>query len=102
MICYWERIIYNGYEPDNTITIYAKDMGEYYQMIGVSGRLKFADGYSQIAILRNKETNDFSWLNDDKEGVSSTFDEAWQNLPALVTQPDHFEDGRVIKLSEED
>lgn len=101
MIYSWDRIIYNAYEPPNRITFYAEDMGKYYQCFEMRGKLKFADGYSEVWIVQNKETNNFSWQNDDKTGISPTFDEAWKNMPALVSEPDHFEETGVFELNDE-
>lgn len=92
----WTRTIYNGYEPDNIIRFVAEREGNYYFPFEVSGELQFRDGSLFIRISRNSDGT-FSWKNDNREGTASSFEEAWQNLPAFVTDPDHFEESEVIQ-----
>lgn len=86
----WHRVIYNGYEPDNQIKFTAELIDDKeYRPFKMSGFLTFKDGNSVICVARN-EAGTFDWLNDDKKGNSPTFDEAFMNMPYLVTHPDHW------------
>ncbi|MEA5521389.1 hypothetical protein [Limnoraphis robusta] len=92
---YWTRTIFNAYEPTKVIKFYAELVGNYYQPFQLRGYLSFKDGSFFVGILRNSDAS-FSWQNDDKSGTSSSFDEAWRNLPAFVTDPDHFEESEIF------
>ena len=92
---YWTRTIFNAYEPTNVIKFYAEWVGDYYQPFRLKGYLSFKDGSSFVSILRNSDGS-FSWQNDDKSGTSLSFDEAWINLPAMITDPDHFEELNIF------
>lgn len=94
---YWYRTVMNGYEPDNRIKVVAELVGKEYLPFELWGYLTFKDGSSIISIDRN-EDGTFSWQNDDRQGTAATFEEAYKNLPALITKPDHFEDGEILEL----
>lgn len=83
----WIRTICNAYQPHNQITFEGDDDGNPYAL---SGFCSFSDGFCYVEI--RKESNGFSWRNDDRRGTAETFDEAWANLPGFVTNPDHYDD----------
>lgn len=87
----------NGYEPDNRIQVKAELIDGEYLPFAIWGFLSFKDGSSTIYIERNEEGL-FYWRNDDRQGTAATFEEAYQNMPALITNPDHFEDGEILEL----
>ncbi|MEA5511783.1 hypothetical protein VB715_18585 [Crocosphaera sp. UHCC 0190] len=93
----WERIIMNGYEPDNTIRIWAElSEDDKWEFIEIEGFLSFRDGSSHVCIRRTDEG--FDWKNDDQKGIAKSFEEAWAKMPGFVTHPDEYEDGEIIKL----
>jgi len=92
-IAKWFRVLYNGYEPDNTIQL-TGDLtpdGTTYVVFEMSGRLVFRDGDFFVSILKT-EDGQFLWRKDDKTGVAGSFLEAWNNMPSYVTNPDDYED----------
>jgi hypothetical protein len=94
----WTRTVMNGGEPDNRVYITAELQGENYAAIGVYGILTFKDGQSFVSIAR-QEDGSFLWVNNPKTGSSPTFSEAWQNLPAFVTNPDHYEESPIVEIN---
>lgn len=59
----------------------------------MSALCRFKDGYGSYRIM--KEGKQYHWFNEDRSGTANRFEEAWMNMPALITHPDHFEDSEV-------
>lgn len=89
----------NGYEPDNHIRMIGKFTGEEngrgnYEVFEIGAVLRFSDGNSVISIEQIGE--EFKWRNDDRTGIASSFMDAWREMPAYVTNPDHWEETEMI------
>lgn len=91
------RTIYNGYEPDNIAYIWGVQKGEelHFRKLLFDGAFK--DGECPCSIA--PQGTAYAWHNNHLSGVSATFAEAWAHLPALVTDPDHFEDTPLVAVS---
>jgi hypothetical protein len=92
----WRNIIYNAYEPNNVLWFAGElTSADTYAAFRLWGRLTFSDGAFIISIKRS-ENNRFCWKNDNKTGFSSSFDEAWRKMPALITDPDDYMETSMI------
>ena len=99
--CTWNRYIYNGYEPDNTITFYGieteitgKFVADELSFLG-----RFNDGLMSCSIT--KMDGRYRAIVDDKESYCDSFEEAfWDKMPAYLTHPDHDEDGKISVYEE--
>lgn len=89
----WVRGIYNAYEPDNRLvfkgTMEQGEEGRFLRVRKATFAGSFRDGPSFCGLERHDDG--WHWHNNDKDGVCNTYHEAWSNLPALVTHPDHWE-----------
>ncbi|NES64321.1 MAG: hypothetical protein F6K24_03115 [Okeania sp. SIO2D1] len=95
--CVWYRRIYNGYEPDNTITFYGieTDVSGRY----VADELTFFGGFNDGAMscsITNMGDGIYRVIVDDDEAFCDSFVDAWEKLPSLLTHPDYFEESDVI------
>ena len=91
---FWYRTIFNAYEPNNEILVKAELVGREYLPTGIYGVLSFNDGSSIVKVHRNNNGS-FDWQNADRKGTADSFEDAYQNMPAMVTNPDHFEDSDI-------
>jgi hypothetical protein len=87
----WYRHLYNGYEPDNTIKLRGELIGDYYVVFEMWGSLNFNDGHFFVSIYR-KENGEFVWRSDDKIGTATSFMDAWERMPAYITDPDKYDE----------
>jgi len=89
----WYRLLCNGYEPDNQIKLTGKLSAdnETYVAFEMWGSLTFNDGHSFVSIHRN-ENGKFRWRKGDEWGDVASFMDAWDKMPAYVTDPDHWEE----------
>lgn len=92
---HWYRYLYNGYEPDNTIKLTGELIGDSYVVFEMWGSLTFNDGHFFASIYR-KDDGDFSWRTDDRTGHATTFMDAWENMPAVIKDPDHWDESDMI------
>lgn len=92
----WYRFIYNGYEPSNQIKFTGElsNDGKTYIVFEMWGSLNFNDGHSFVSIHR-KENGQFLWRKGDETGSAPTFIEAWDKMPACITDPDHWEESQM-------
>ncbi|NET90954.1 MAG: hypothetical protein F6K45_23150 [Kamptonema sp. SIO1D9] len=93
---HWFRKLFNGYEPDNEVRVDAEDKGDRYEITGIKGTMRANDGNSEISVEKQADGS-YTWRNDNKIGTADSFDEAYRNLPALITDPDEYYDGDVIE-----
>lgn len=93
----WYRNLYNGYEPDNAIKLTGELIGDFYVVFEMWGSLTFKDGHFFVSIYRN-ENGEFIWRKDDETGVETSFMDAWENMPAYVTDPDHYDESPITYL----
>jgi hypothetical protein len=93
----WFRILYNGYEPDNTIQLTGElsHDGTKYVVFEMRGRLVFNDGSFFVSIYRTDDQK-FLWTKDEMTGVTDSFISAWENMPAYVTNPDDYEESPMF------
>ncbi len=98
--CYWRRYIYNGYEPDNVIIFY----GVEFEGRFVADSLTFIGGFNDGAMncsITKMDDGKYQAIVDRKETYHDSFEEAfWSRMPAYLTYPDHYEDGKIV-VSEE-
>jgi len=89
----WYRFVYNGYEPDNEIKLTGEltANGEEYVVFQMWGSLTFNDGHSFVSIYRNEDET-FSWRKGEETGSAASFMDAWDKMPAYITDPDHWEE----------
>ncbi|WP_373534734.1 hypothetical protein [Microcoleus sp.] len=92
----WYRFLYNGHEPGNQIRLTGELSadGETYVVFKVWGFLNFKDGHSFVLIDRNDDRT-FRWKNGDETGIEASFMDAWDKMPAYVTNPDHWEESPI-------
>ncbi len=100
---FWHRHIYNTYEPDNCIYLEGELVGDTV----IADRMRFngyfRDGGTHCSIFPWK--GEFAWIVESygshdlrnelaqrRTGKAPTFIEAWHNLPALITNPEEWED----------
>jgi hypothetical protein len=87
----WYRHLYNGYEPDNTIKLTGELIDDRYVVFEMWGSLNFNDGHFFVSICRN-ENGEFVWRSDDKTGTATSFMDAWERMPAYITDPDEYDE----------
>ena len=86
----WYRNLYNGYEPDNTIKLIGElTTDDTYVAFEMWGSLTFNDGHFFVSIYRT-ENKDFAWRIDDQTGIANSFIDAWEIMPAYITDPDDY------------
>jgi len=85
----WYRYLFNGYEPDNAIKLTGELIDDRYVVFEMWGSLNFNDGHFFVSIHR-KEDDKFVWRKDDESGVENSFIDAWDSMPAYITDPDHY------------
>lgn len=90
----WYRNLYNRYEPDNIITLTGELIDDSYVVFEMWGSLTFCDGHFFVSINR-KENGEFLWTKYDQIGTATCFIDAWENMPAFVTDPDHYEESSM-------
>jgi hypothetical protein len=90
----WTRYLYNGYEPDNTIKLTGELINDSYIVFEMWGSLTFNDGHFFASIHRN-ENGEFVWRSDDKIGTATSFMDAWEKMPAYITNPDHYDESSM-------
>lgn len=90
--CGWSRIVYNAYEPDNTMTFTGAwdETGTYCIATSMAFLGWFQDG-SMFASIRCDSMN-CTWIVDNKQGTTENFMQAWRNMPSYLTNPDHYEE----------
>ncbi|MDJ0553377.1 MAG: hypothetical protein QNJ68_02835 [Microcoleaceae cyanobacterium MO_207.B10] len=96
--CTWNRYIYNGCEPDNTIKFYGieadtpgKFVADELTFFGA-----FNDGPMSCSIIK-MEDGRYRAIVDEKETYYDSFEEAfWEKMPAYLTHPDHEEEGELF------
>jgi hypothetical protein len=93
----WFRFLYNGYEPDNIVQLTGEltHDGTKYVVFQMSGRLVFNDGCFFVSIYRT-EDHIFCWRKDDTTGIADSFIDAWEQMPAYVTNPDDYEESPIF------
>jgi hypothetical protein len=94
---YWYRTVFNGYEPDNNVRFTAELEGTIYTAFELHCNFVANDGCSVVSIHREKDAS-FSWVNGDRSGAAGSWAEAWENLPALITDPDHYQESEIFNL----
>ena len=95
-IATWFNTIYNAYEPANKIRFVGKlTDDDVYEAFQVWGYLQFNSGSFIISINYRHRDGTFHWRNDDKTGVTTSFEEAWKKMPAYITDPDHYEESQL-------
>ncbi|WP_293335143.1 hypothetical protein [Microcoleus sp. CAWBG58] len=93
----WYRSLYNGYEPDNRIKLTGELIDDFYVFFEMWGSLTFNDGHSFVSIYRN-ENGEFIWRKGNETGTETSFMDAWEKMPAYVTDPDDYDDSSVTYL----
>lgn len=92
--CGWSRYIYNAGEPDNVIHFEGfRDITDG-DCVASSMRFngRFNDGIMAASIY--PAPVGFIWEVNDKRGIAQSFAQAFNTyMPALLTDPDHFEEG---------
>ncbi len=98
----WHRFLYNGYEPDNQIKLTGKLSPDntIYVVFEMWGSLNFNDGHSFVSIYRN-ENGEFHWKKGDETGSAASFMDAWDKMPAYVTDPDHWEESPMTYYTQQ-
>jgi hypothetical protein len=90
----WRRTVMNGYEPDNQVTfIGVPDPEVEGGLIAIEcfALAYFRDGPCDCGV-KQIGPEQFAWWNDDQRGTEQSFGAAFDELPALITVPDHYED----------
>ena len=88
----WVRVLFNAGEPTNMLRMWgieAPDGSVSATGCHVAGH--FNDGPVSCSILPNDDGT-FSWFNGHEEGTAASFKEAWNEMPAMVIEPDYCED----------
>jgi hypothetical protein len=93
----WYRYLYNGYEPDNRIKLTGELIDDSYVVFEAWASLTFNDGHSFLSIYRT-ENGEFAWRKGDKTGTEISFIDAWENMPAYITNPDDYIDSPMTYL----
>ncbi|WP_172191621.1 hypothetical protein [Microcoleus asticus] len=88
-------LLYNGYEPDNTVKLTGELVGDSYVVFEMWGSLTFKDGHFFASIHRN-DNGEFVWRIDDRTGRVTTFMDAWELMPAVIKNPDHWDESDMI------
>lgn len=92
--CGWKRTVYNGYEPNNTMVFTGAwdENGTYCTATAMVFSGWFRDGSMSASIRCDSMDGPCTWIVDNKLGTSDTFMSAWYNMPALLTDPDYYEE----------
>jgi len=93
----WFRFLYNGHEPDNIVQLTGEltHDGAKYVVFQMSGRLVFNDRCFFVSIYRTDD-HQFCWRKDDTTGIANSFIDAWEHMPAYVTNPDDYEESPMF------
>ena len=91
-----ERIC-NAYEPDN-VGVYTWRVGED-EAYKFSCHARFRDGTVRCGIVESPAGGFDWWRDDDETGHVTTWSEAWDQMPAMIAEPDYREpigESRVV------
>ena len=92
--CSWEEIFYNYGEPDNRVR-FSGTLGEGEEShLCIANRMscygQFRDGPLHC-FIDTTDDGKFVWGIDEDSGVCDSWAEAWQKMPAMISNPDHRE-----------
>jgi len=89
----WFGFVDNGSEDKNIIALTGELTldGITYAVFQMSGRFVSDDECFSFSINRTEDDR-FLWRNADRTGLTDSFINAWDNMPAFVTNPDGYEE----------
>lgn len=88
--CGWIRVVFNEGESDAAIIFTGYCEGKLCRATSLEFYGCFRDG-PLAATICPTETG-FAWAVDERGGEAESFDAAFENMPARLTNPDHYED----------
>ncbi|NEP83913.1 MAG: hypothetical protein F6K39_40785 [Okeania sp. SIO3B3] len=95
----WKRLLCNACEPDNILWIQGYEDNNIIKADNFYFSGRFNDGDMSLDISK-LDSGKFRFVLDGDITICDTLEDALSMMPSFLSSPDHFEDGKLIDISE--